>query len=156
MVIKITKPVQNKGYNVTTDNFSTSFELTKKLQKEETSIVGTVRVNSKHLLKKIIIPVKGEKYQSKFYNEGHCISMSVNYRYKDKKSVCLLSTMHASHFVSGGEKKKPHVALFYNQNKVAVNIVDKMVRMYSTRCMTRRWPVGVWCNVLDWQLKIVG
>ena len=24
-----------------------------------------------------------------------------------------------------------------------------MVRMYSTRCATKRWPVGVWCNILD-------
>ena len=24
-----------------------------------------------------------------------------------------------------------------------------MVRTYSTRCATRRFPVGVWCNVLD-------
>ena len=75
--------------------------------------------------------------------------MFVNYQCKDKKSVCLLSTMHASPSVSGGEKKKPHVVQFYNQNKVAVDVVNQMVRMYSTRCATRRWPVGVWCNVLD-------
>ena len=74
--------------------------------------------------------------------------MFVNYQCKDKKFVCPLSIMHASS-VSGEEKKKPHVVLFYNQNKVTVNIVDQMVRMYSTRCATRRWPVGVWCNVLD-------
>ena len=39
--------------------------------------------------------------------------------------------------------------LCYNKNKVAVDLVDQMVRMYSTRCATRRWPVGVWCNILD-------
>ena len=147
--MKITEPVQNKGYNVTMDNFFTSFELVKKLQKEGTSIVGTVRANSKHLPKEVIGPVKGGKYGSKFYSEEQCKCMFVNYQCKDKKSVCLLSTMHAFLSVSGGEKKKPNVVQFYNQNKVAVDVVDHMVRMYSTRCATRRWPVGVWCNVLD-------
>ena len=149
VVMKITEPVQSKGYNVTTDNFFTSFELAKKLQKEGTSIVETVRANSKRLPKEVTGPVKGGKYGSKFYYEEQCKCMFVNYQCKDKKSVCLLSTMHASPSVSGGEKKKPDVVQFYNQNKVAVDVVDQMVRMYSTRCATRRWPVGLWCNVLD-------
>ena len=51
VVIKIVEPVQNKGYTVTTDNFFTSFELAKKLQKEGMSIIKTVCANSKHLPK---------------------------------------------------------------------------------------------------------
>ena len=132
-MMKITEPVQNKGYNVMTDKIFTSFELARKLQKEGTLIAGTVCVNSKHLPKEIIGLVKGRKYSSKFYNEGHCICMFVDYENKVKKPVCLLSTMHASSSVSGGEKKKSHVVLFYNQSKVTVNIVDQMVRMYLTR-----------------------
>ena len=143
VVMKITEPVQNKGCNVTTDNFFTSFELAKKLQKEGTSIVGTVRANSKHLPKEVTRPVKGGKYSSKFYYEEQYKCMFVKYQCKDKKSVCLLSTMHASPSVSGGEKKKPDIVQFYNQNKVAVDVVDQMVGMYSIRCATRRWPVGV-------------
>ena len=149
VVTKITEPVQNKGCNATTDNFFTSFELAKKLQKEGTSIVGTVCVNSKHLPKEIFGPVKAEKYSSKFYYEEPCIYMFVTYQCKDKKSVCFLSTIHASPSVSGEEKKKLHAFLFYNQNKVAVDLVNQMVRMYLTRCPTERWPVGVWCNALD-------
>ena len=71
VMIKITEPIQNKGCNVT--NFFTSFELAKKLQKEGTSIVGTACFNSKHFSKEIFGPVKGGKYSSKFYYEGHCI-----------------------------------------------------------------------------------
>ena len=73
--------------------------------------------------------------------------MFVNYQFKDKKSVCFLLTIDASP-VSGGEKKKT-TCLFYYQNKVAVDVVDQIVRMYSTRCATRGWPAGMWCNVLD-------
>ena len=96
-------------------------------------IVGTVCANSKHLPKEVTGPVKGGKYDSKFYYEERCKCMFVNYQCKDKKSVCLLSTMHASPSVSGGEKKKPDVVQFYNQNKVAIDVVDQMVSMYSTR-----------------------
>ena len=56
--------------------------------------------------------------------------------------------MHASPSVSGGEKKKPDIQ-FYNQNKVPVDVVVQTIRIYSTRCATRRWPVGVWCIVLN-------
>ena len=83
--------------------------------------------------------------------------MFVNYRCKDKKSVCLLSTMQVSP-VSDGEKKKPAVVQFYNQNKIAVDIVNQMVRIFSTRCATRRWPVGLLaCGVMfwTWQPKII-
>ena len=66
-----------------------------------------------------------------------------------KKSVCLISTMHADPAVDEGTKKRPNVVLFYNKNKVGVDVVDQMVRQHSTRCATRRWPVGVWSNVLD-------
>ena len=57
--------------------------------------------------------------------------------------------MHVSLFVSGGEKKKLEVVQFYNQNKVAVDVVDQMVEMYSKSCATRRWLVGVWRKVFD-------
>ena len=73
----------------------------------------------------------------------------VNYQCQDKKSIGLLSTMHASPFVSGGEKKKLDVVRFYNPKKVAVNVVDQMVGMHSKSCATRLWLVGVWCKVLD-------
>ena len=56
-----------------------------------------------------------------------------------------MSTMHASLSVLRGEKKKPNVVQFCNQNKVAVDVVDQMDRM----CNKVRDLVGVWCNVLD-------
>ena len=61
VVMKITEPIQNKEYNITTGNFFTSFDLAKKLQKEGTSIVGAARANSKHLPKEIASLVKGGK-----------------------------------------------------------------------------------------------
>ena len=122
VVLKITEPVQNKGFNVTTDNFFTSFELPKNLQKEGTSIIGTVHANNKHLLKEITGPVKSGKYSSKFYYDEHCKCMFINYQCKDKKSVCLLSINHSSPSVSGGEKKKPNVVLFYKTRSQSTSL----------------------------------
>lgn len=38
---------------------------------------------------------------------------------------------------------------FYNENKVGVDSVDQMARMYSTHSASRRWPLAVWANILD-------
>jgi len=38
---------------------------------------------------------------------------------------------------------------FYNKTKCGVDILDQMARRYSTRAAARRWPVHVFCNILD-------
>jgi len=58
--------------------------------------------------------------------------------------------MHSDPAVDdGSSKKKPNVVMFYNKTKVGVDVVDQMVRQHSTHCATRRWPVGVWNNILN-------
>ena len=47
------------------------------------------------------------------------------------------------------QKNKPDITLFYNKNKVGVDVVDQMVRKYSTHSTSRRWPVAIWCNILN-------
>ena len=46
-------------------------------------------------------------------------------------------------------KKQPSVIHFYNRNKVGVDVVDQMLRQYSTDTASRRWPFAVWTNILD-------
>ena len=73
----------------------------------------------------------------------------VNYQTEKNKSVCLLSTMHRLPAVEEGGLKKPTMILFYNKNKVGVDSVDQMLRLYSTHSVSRRWPLAVWSNTLD-------
>ena len=68
---------------------------------------------------------------------------------KIKKSVCLLPTIHNSPSVDDSAKNKPDVILFYNKSNVNVDVVDQIVRKYSTHSASRRCPVAVWCNVLN-------
>ena len=48
------------------------------------------------------------------------------------------------------EKRKPEKIGFYNKNKCGVDAVDQMACHYSVKEGTRRWPVAVFYNILDW------
>ena len=74
----------------------------------------------------------------------------MKYQAKEKKSICLLSSIHCSTDVhASNEKKKPEEILFYNGNKVDVDCFNQMARLYTTRSASRRWPVAVWGNILN-------
>lgn len=64
---------------------------------------------------------------------------------KEKKDVFLISTMHdVSRLDCSSEKKKPdvsHVIMLYNRNKVGVDAVDQMMRLYSTHSATCQRPL---------------
>ena len=62
--------------------------------------------------------------------------MLINYHCKQKKNVHLMLTLHDSLATDTTEKKKPLVILFYNHNKVGVDVFDQMVRLYTTHAAT--------------------
>ena len=64
-------------------------------------------------------------YGSKFYYNEQNECLFVNYQYKKKKNVNLLSTMHNAPSTDNTEKKKPLVIDFYNKNKVGVDVFDQ-------------------------------
>jgi hypothetical protein len=88
-------------------------------------------------------------YDSLFFWNDESSAMLVKYQCKPKRSVFLLSTMHSSPTTDNTGKKKPAVIHFYNENKIGVDVVDQMTRLYTTKCASRRWPVAVWHNILD-------
>ena len=64
--------------------------------------------------------------------------------------VNMLSTMHALLDISSTPcEKKPEVILYYSSTKGGVDILDRMVRTYTSKRMTRRWPVALFYNMLD-------
>ena len=78
-----------------------------------------------------------------------------SYQCKTSKSVLLLSSLHEDVQVHMNEnpKKKPETVMFYNHNKVAIDVVDQMLRKYSTRTASRRWPLHVLFNIIDMALS---
>ena len=64
--------------------------------------------------------------------------------------VNMLSTMHPLLDISStSREKKPEVILYYNSTKSGVDILDRMVRTYTSKRMTRRRPVALFYNMLD-------
>ena len=45
--------------------------------------------------------------------------------------------------------KLPEVINFYNKTKVGVDCADQMIETYYTKFSTRRWPVVLFCNLMD-------
>ena len=46
-------------------------------------------------------------------------------------------------------KQKPNVILFCIKNKVGVDCLDQMNRLYTARSASRRWLLSLWGNIFD-------
>lgn len=70
------------------------------------------------------------------------------YAPKRKKTVYVLSTMHSMIATEDTTKRKHNTVTLYNSTKCGVDVVDQMVREYSVRTGTRRWPVAMFYNMI--------
>ena len=93
-----------------------------------------MRKNRRELCKKMTKSKNKATYSTKFYWHDPSNFLFVKYQPKEKKSVCLLSSMQDSTDVDTiNEKKKPELILFYNANKVGVDCFDQMACLCTTR-----------------------
>ena len=149
VVMNLMSPYLKRGYNVCCDNFFTSVSLAEQLAVNGTTIVGTIRSYRRE------IPTGKPNmnlHESEFFEttmEKGNVANLVRYQTKRTKCVLLLSTMHRGCSVVSSKKNKPSSIEFYNANKCGVDLLDSMARMYSTKSAMRRWPMAVWCNILD-------
>lgn len=143
-----------RGRNVTCDNFFTTHSLATKLLQKNMTLVGTV--NSK----RTFLPVCDKKelkkrpcFHSKFYFDGK-VSL-VEYIPKKNKCVTVMSTLHHDKAISKrnqgtyASKDLPEMIHYYNQTKCGVDTVDQMIRTYTSKRKTNRWPVAFFENMLD-------
>jgi len=108
------------------------------------TLLDTVRKNRSDLP-----PVTGRQVMSTMF-AYHKDATVASYCPKKGRVVILMSSLHSQGEVDvTNPKKKPAMILEYNATKGGVDTADKMLRTYSTKCMTRRWPVAVFSNVLD-------
>lgn len=98
VVLKLAEDLFNKGYRIHMDNYYSSPALFSKLIKHQTDAVGTVRLTRK------CMPDDLKKTKLK---KGECIARQhgkiLAVKWKDKKDVTMLSTVH------GNEMKKVKV-----------------------------------------------
>ena len=146
VVTKLAEPFLNEGRNITCDNFFTSVKLANSLKSKKTTIVGTMN-KIRREVPKAIKTMKLPLYSTRiFKNEG--ITLTV-YQGKPSKNVLVLSSVHKAVPISDTPKKLPESVVYYNHTKSGVDNIDQMARLYTTKVASRRWPLQVFYNILD-------
>lgn len=136
--------------NITCDNFFTSYHLAEELQKRKNTIVGTIRKNRKEI-PPILLQMKNKpNFHSEFVFEPNVRCTMVSYVPRKNRFVTLLSTMHTTKEVDDTTPAlKPEIINFYNSTKGGVDTMDKLVGTYRCKRKVERWPLAVFCNLLD-------
>ena len=148
IVHELCSPLQHSGRNVTADNFFTSVQLAESLLNKNLTLVGTLRQNKPDIPPIMKASKSRERYSTEFGFKGN--TTMVSYVPKKGKAVIMLSTMHHDKAIDeGSSKKKPEVIQYYNGTKAGVDTFDQMIRTYSCKRQTKRWPVVMWYNLLD-------
>lgn len=138
-----------KGRRVTADNFFTSYDLVIELQKRQLSYLGTIRKN-KTFLPPLLLDLKKKPvgYSQFVFDNENKISI-VSHVPKKNRVVLLMSSDHMNKNIKEDESKKPVMILDYNKTKGGVDLADKFVATYTCKRKTNRWPVALFCYMLD-------
>ncbi|CAM4732750.1 unnamed protein product [Leuciscus chuanchicus] len=146
VVMRLMEPFLDKGRNVTTDNFFTSLSLAHKLLSRKTTILGTVNKIRREIPQSARHTDRNEFTTQVFSTTAATLTA---YAAKRKKTVYILSSMHSMIQTENTTNRKPNTITLYNTTKCGVDVMDQMVREYTVRTGTRRWPVAVFYNMID-------
>ncbi|XP_042569986.1 piggyBac transposable element-derived protein 3-like isoform X2 [Cyprinus carpio] len=146
VVMRLMEPFLDKGRNVTTDNFFTSLSLAHKLLSRKTTILGTVNKIPREIPQSTRHTDRNEFTTQVFSTTAATLTA---YAPKRKKTIYILSSMHSVIQTDNTTKRKPNTVTLYNTTKCGVDVMDQMVREYTVRTGTQRWPVAVFYNMID-------
>lgn len=148
IVKTLAQTVQGSGRNITMDNYFTSRSVGLDLLRIKITVVGTMKHNRREIPQVIKDVSDRDVHSSRFcFTEDATL---VSYVPKKKKNVILLSTMHHDCTVDADHmKRKPEMISFYNSTKGGVDQMDQMVKTYTCKRQTRRWPMVLFSNVID-------
>lgn len=149
VVLSLAKNLYNTGLNVTSDNFFTSLQLANKLLEQNLTLLGTIRAHRREIPFAFRSFKERTLYSSEFLYTTEKNIQLVSYKCKKNKVVLVLSSQHQSTAVSDCPKKTPVSIQDYNATKVGTDVMDQMISYYTVKFKTKRWPVVVFCNVLD-------
>lgn len=145
VVLQLTSCLK-KGYNITVDNFFTSFPFAHNLLLRDITLIGTLRVNKKGIPKELLSHER-ELFSSEFrYTNDLTL---VSYVPKKKTVVLVLSSGKPEKRVESTEKKKPLMILAYNETKAGVDTLDKLTKQYSVKIKSRRWTFALFTSLID-------
>ena len=154
VVKRLIAPIKNTGRNVTTDRYYTSVELAEDLYSDyNTTLVGTMRNNRKHIPEELKTTTGRDLYSSKFAftdpaSQKPPVTL-VSYIPKPQRNLIMLSSQHHDAKVMEEGEKKSDINLYYNATKGSVDTIDQMARKYTTKRSTQRWPLSMFHTLID-------
>lgn len=137
------------GINITMGKVFTSYNLAKYLCTRNTTLVGIVESNKLELPK--AIACNGEAKKRGPYASAFCFSDEValvSYTTNTKENVLVLSTAHATDAINE-QTRKPLIIHSYNEHKGGVETFDQMLRNFTCKRKSNRWPMVVFHNMID-------
>ena len=149
VVKKMMSDYMDKGHVLYTDNFYTSVLLSKYLHNRRTGTVGTVRANRKEM------PTFPPTNRGDIILKERDSILAI--RWKDKRDITLLSTIHTGRMVDTGKVNretqepimKPDVVIDYTKN---MRLVDKSdMQIGSVECVRRtmKWYRKLFFHAID-------
>ena len=61
----------------------------------------------------------------------------------------MLSTMRSQPEIESTSDQKTSIILFHNKTKDGIDTLDRMLRSFSIKHMTRRWPLVLFYDIID-------
>ncbi|XP_014614648.1 PREDICTED: piggyBac transposable element-derived protein 4-like [Polistes canadensis] len=129
----------HKGYCLFIDNWYSSPKLFRELYKMKTNVCGTVRINRKEMPRELKSHVL-QQGEATIFTTKEMVAI----KWKDKKDVVMLTTMHDLSFVEAGKQNRytgqktlnPTAVVDYNQYMGGVDVGDQMLSKFHTvrRC----------------------
>lgn len=130
-ILQLIKPLLNKGYILTMDNYFSGLPLFNKLFDNYTEAIGTLRSNRKGIPQEMVEKKlkAGESFH--LYSQKYMLV-----KYKDKKDIYLISTIHTDRKMTVKSKgkfvDKPEVVVMYNKTMGGVDLSDSKLTSYNT------------------------
>ncbi|XP_065665565.1 piggyBac transposable element-derived protein 4-like [Hydra vulgaris] len=145
LVLELTDHLNGSG-SITANNF-TNIHLARALLGRKMTYTGTIKKNKEEIPKKLLPALHRPVYSSIFGFQND--STIVSYVPKKNKAVILLSAFPYNNDIVVDHNEKPRIILDYNKYKGGVDTLDQVVRCYSSRQKSNRWPFTMFCNILD-------
>ena len=163
VVVRITNPLQDKGYRLFTDNFYTSPNLFFTSREHGIQACGTVRPNQKDLPKEIMdhkLPLVKNlpRGHSLFMQKGDLMAIT----WKDKKPVHLISTVPVGNTMETAKRKVkengtwqekefgcPAAIKMYNEFMGGVDLADQRIATYKKHFKTSTWYLALFYHCLE-------
>jgi len=154
VVMKLMEGRLDVGHELYVDNFYTSVPLAKKLLERQTLVCGTLRRNRKFLPQAVV----SSKLKKGEVERRRCGQLVVT-KWKDKREVLMLSTLHSGKLVNveagkrrskkGQPIQKPDCVVDYNSSMGGIDRVDQLTSYYTPLRKSIKWYRKVVLHVLD-------